>query len=354
MRRGAEGERARRGDADAALVSRIRLLALWDGCMYGLVMSMAGMPPGAVPLFAAESPRPGAPYESPQAPRSNTLTHLTGEPPMTPLIDRPTGDLPVPAIKYRRVRRAVLEATAAPALVVLLLIVWQFSVPLFGISTFVLPTPLDVLKRTVTDYALLWTHTQVTLLEVVFGFGAAIVTGIPIALAIFYSRLFEKAVYPVLVGLQTIPKAALAPLLVLYLGYGWAPKVFLAFLISFFPIVISTVVGLQALDKGMINLARSMGASEWQTFFKIRLPAALPNIFGGLKVGISLAVIGAVIGEYVAAEKGLGYLQLQANSQFDTTLNFATVVMISMIGIVLYVLLGIVERRVVYQKESAV
>ncbi|WP_150700289.1 ABC transporter permease [Pandoraea terrae] len=273
---------------------------------------------------------------------------------MTPLIDRPTGDLPVPAIKYRRVRRAVLEATAAPALVVLLLIVWQFSVPLFGISTFVLPTPLDVLKRTVTDYALLWTHTQVTLLEVVFGFGAAIVTGIPIALAIFYSRLFEKAVYPVLVGLQTIPKAALAPLLVLYLGYGWAPKVFLAFLISFFPIVISTVVGLQALDKGMINLARSMGASEWQTFFKIRLPAALPNIFGGLKVGISLAVIGAVIGEYVAAEKGLGYLQLQANSQFDTTLNFATVVMISMIGIVLYVLLGIVERRVVYQKESAV
>ena len=145
------------------------------------------------------------------------------------------------------------------------------------------------------------------------------------ALAIFYSRLFERAVYPILVALQTIPKVALAPLLVIYLGYDFAPKCFLAFLLAYFPVVIATVVGLQALDKGMVNLVRSMGASESQIFFKIRLPAALPNIFGGFKVAISLAVIGAVIGEYVAAERGLGYLQLQATSQFDTTLSFAAV-----------------------------
>ena len=153
--------------------------------------------------------------------------------------------------------------------------------------------------------------------------------------------------------MQTIPKIVLAPILVLYLGYGWAPKIVLAFLISFFPVVISTVVGLQSLDKGLVNLVRSMGATEAQVFFKIRLPAALPNIFGGFKVAISLAVIGAVIGEYIAADKGLGYLQLQANSQFDTTLNFAAVVVISSVGIGLYSVLNWLESKVSFRRERA-
>jgi NitT/TauT family transport system permease protein len=160
-------------------------------------------------------------------------------------------------------------------------------------------------------------------------------------------------VYPLLVALQTVPKIALAPLMVLYLGYGWTPKIVLAFLISFFPIVISTVVGLQSLDKGLVNMVRSMGSTEWQTFFKVRLPAALPSIFGGLKVAISLAVIGAIIGEYIAAERGLGYLQLQANSQFDTTLNFATVVTISLVGVLLYYAVAIVEAKVSHERESS-
>jgi NitT/TauT family transport system permease protein len=153
--------------------------------------------------------------------------------------------------------------------------------------------------------------------------------------------------------MQTIPKVALAPRLVLYLGYDFAPKCFLAFLLAYFPIVIATVVGLQALDKAMVDLVRSMGANEWQTFFKIRLHAALPSIFGGLKVGISLAVIGAVIGEYVAAERGLGYLQLQASSQFDTTLSFAALVLISLMGVVTFWLVEIFERRAVFQREAA-
>jgi NitT/TauT family transport system permease protein len=137
------------------------------------------------------------------------------------------------------------------------------------------------------------------------------------------------------------------------MGYGWAPKIFLAFLIAYFPIVISTVVGLQSLEPGMVNLVRSMGASEAQTFWKIRLPAALPSIFGGLKVAIALAVIGAVIGEYVAAERGLGYLQLQANAKFDTALNFASVVMVSLIGVLLYSGVMFFERRLVYRRDTA-
>ena len=246
-----------------------------------------------------------------------------------------------------------LERYAALILATILLGAWQVLVPLSGLSEFVLPTPLAIATRIVNEIPLLATHAYVTLFEVVAGFAMGVLIGIPLALAIFYSRAFERAIYPILVALQTVPKVALAPLLVLYLGYGWAPKITLAFLISFFPIVISTVVGLQSLDKNLVNLVRSMGASEWQTFFKVRLPAALPNIFGGFKVAVSLAVIGAVIGEYVAAERGLGYLQLQANSLFDTTLNFATVVTISGLGVMLYFIIDTIEARVTYKRDAA-
>ncbi|MBM3357684.1 MAG: ABC transporter permease [Betaproteobacteria bacterium] len=238
-------------------------------------------------------------------------------------------------------------------LALLILAVWQAVVPLAGISEFVLPTPWTIVKRIVSDWMLLFRHAWITVLEVVFGFGIAVLTGIPTALAIFYSRVFEKAVYPLLVALQTVPKVVLAPLLVLYLGYGWAPKIFLAFLISFFPIVIATVVGLQALEKPMVSLLRSMGASERQVFVKLRMPAALPNIFGGFKVGIGLAVIGAVIGEYVAAERGIGYLQMQASSRFDTVLSFAAVIVISGVGVMLFSIISFLERKIVFQRETA-
>ncbi len=253
----------------------------------------------------------------------------------------------------RKSRGPWLERYSALILAIVLLGAWQILVPLSGLSEFVLPTPLAIATRIVNELPLLATHGYVTLFEVVVGFAMGVLVGIPLALSIFYSRAFERAIYPILVALQTVPKVALAPLLVLYLGYGWAPKITLAFLISFFPIVISTVVGLQSLDKNLVNLVRSMGAGEWQTFFKVRLPAALPNIFGGFKVAVSLAVIGAVIGEYVAAERGLGYLQLQANSQFDTTLNFATVVAISGLGVMLYFIIDTIEARVTYKRDSA-
>ncbi|QOZ37709.1 ABC transporter permease [Bradyrhizobium sp. CCBAU 53421] len=253
----------------------------------------------------------------------------------------------------KRARGSWLDRYSALIVAVVLIGAWQILVPLSGISAFVLPTPLAIAERIVKDLPLLSTHIYVTLFEVIFGFTFGVLIGVPLALAIFYSKAFERAIYPILVGLQTVPKVSLAPILVLYLGYGWAPKIVLAFLISFFPIVISTVVGLQSLDKNLVNLVRSMGANEWQTFFKLRLPAALPNIFGGFKVAISLAVIGAVIGEYVAAERGLGYLQLQANSMFDTTLNFATVVTISALGVMLYFIIDVIESRVSHKRDVA-
>jgi NitT/TauT family transport system permease protein len=246
-----------------------------------------------------------------------------------------------------------MESLAAPVLSLLLLAAWQIGVPLLGLSVFVLPTPTEIIERIGSDFHLLAINSLVTLLETVAGFLIAVVTGMATALAIFYSRIFQRAVYPLLVAMQTVPKVALAPLLVLYLGYDFSPKCFLAFLLAYFPIVVANVVGLQMLEKGMVDLVRSMGANEWQTFLKIRLPAALPSIFGGFKVGISLAVIGAVIGEYVAADRGLGYLQLQASSQFDTTLSFASLVIISLLGVVTFWAIELIERRVVFRREAA-
>jgi NitT/TauT family transport system permease protein len=251
----------------------------------------------------------------------------------------------------RAARGTFIERYAALIMSAVIVAIWQIAVPLAGLSEFVLPTPWVIANRLVKDFALLAVHASYTLFEVVAGFGLGVAVGIPLSLAIFYSKPFERAVYPMLVALQTIPKIALAPLLVLYLGYDWAPKISLAFLIAIFPIVIATVVGLQSLDKSLVNLVRSMGANEWQTFYKVRLPAALPSVFGGFKVAIGLAVIGAIIGEYVAAERGLGYLQLQANARFDTALNFASVVVISGLGVFLYFVITFVENRTVYQRE---
>ena len=250
--------------------------------------------------------------------------------------------------------KQLFERFSSLLLATALILLWQIGVKVSGVTEFVLPAPSAIAERIIIDFPLLISHSMITLLEVIAGFGLAVSVGLPMALIIFYSPMFERSIYPILIALQTVPKIVLAPLLVLYLGYGWAPKIVLAFLISFFPILISTVIGLQSLDKDLVNMVRSMGAKEYQVFFKIRLPAALPNVFGGFKVAIYLAVIGAIIGEYVAAEQGLGYLQLQANSQFDTTLNFATVVMISAIGVSLYLILNTLEKRISFRRESSV
>lgn len=249
-------------------------------------------------------------------------------------------------------RESVVERYAALGLGIVLIGAWQAAVPLLGLSEFVLPTPWTIATRIVKDFWLLAGHASFTLFEVTAGFGLAVAVGIPLSLAIFYWKPVERAVFPMLVALQTIPKIALAPLLVLYLGYDWGPKITLAFLIAVFPIVIATVVGLQSLDRNLVSLLRSMGANEWQTFYKLRLPAALPSVFGGFKVAIGLSVIGAIIGEYVAAERGLGYLQLQANARFDTVLNFASVVAISALGVLLYSVLTFIEGKAVYQREA--
>jgi NitT/TauT family transport system permease protein len=230
------------------------------------------------------------------------------------------------------------------AIFALVFALWEIAVRALQIPDYILPSPSVIVVKIVVSWQLLLENAFVTLQEILLGFGLSVVIAIPLAIAVVYSRIFERVAFPFMVSLQTIPKVALAPILVIWLGYGIMPKVMVAFLISFFPIVINSVIGMRSAEKEMIYLVQSMGANELTTFLKIRLPKALPSIFGGLKVGIGQAVVGATVGEFIAAEAGLGYLQLISQVRLDTPLLFAAVVVLSLLGVLLFNAVAFAER----------
>ncbi|MEV5683957.1 ABC transporter permease [Streptomyces sp. NPDC052164] len=212
------------------------------------------------------------------------------------------------------------------------------------VEPYLVPSPgatLDVLTGR-TDY--LWQHSWVTTYETLLGFVIAVVVGVLAAVAMAYSATVERTLYPILLFAQVVPKIAIAPLFVVWLGFGITPKILIAVLIAFFPVVISMVTGLKAVDPEMLQLSATMGAKPWQTFLKIRFPASLPHLFSGLKVAVTLAVTGAVVGEFVGANEGLGYVILQANGNLDTPMLFAGLLVMSLIGVVLFVVVEIAEK----------
>jgi NitT/TauT family transport system permease protein len=246
-----------------------------------------------------------------------------------------------------RVWAWLTDQGAVVGILLLLVLAWELATWWLAVPVYILPSPSVILAKIGTDWALLASNGWASLQEILLGFGLAVVVGIPLAVAIVYSRIFERVAFPLMVSLQTIPKVALAPILVMWFGYGLLPKVLVAFLISFFPIVMNTVIGMRSVEREMIYLAQSMGAGHLQTFMKIRLPKALPNIFGGFKVGMGLAVIGAIVGEFIAAEEGLGYLMLVAQVRLDSPLLFACVVILSILGVVLFNVLVGLERLLI-------
>lgn len=239
------------------------------------------------------------------------------------------------------------EHGAVLGILFVIFLMWELATRWMSVPVYILPSPLVIIVKIIETWAVLADHAWASVQEILLGFGLSIVVGIPLAVAIVYSRIFERVAFPLMVSLQTVPKVALAPILVMWFGYGLLPKVLVAFLISFFPIVMNTVIGMRSVEKEMIYLAQSMGAGHLQTFIKIRLPKALPNIFGGFKVGMGLAVIGAIVGEFIAAEKGLGYLMLVAQVRLDSPLLFACVVMLSLLGILLFNGVVAIERLVI-------
>lgn len=247
----------------------------------------------------------------------------------------------------RRGTRDRISTIAFPVLmVVAVFVLWEVVTLVFPIPAFLLPAPSDIAVSMQTHAGLLLKESVVTTIEITLGFALSIIVGIPLALGIFLWTPFALTVYPLLVGSQAVPKVAVAPLFLVWFGFGLLPKVLIAFLIAFFPVVINTAMGLSAIEREKIYLAQSMGLSPYKTFLKIRLPNALPSIFAGLKISITLAVVGAVVGEFVGGDAGLGYLLMVANGSMDTTLLFAGLIALTFLGVVFFAIIGIVERLV--------
>jgi ABC-type nitrate/sulfonate/bicarbonate transport system permease component len=238
----------------------------------------------------------------------------------------------------------IVRRVGPPAgLALLILALWEAAVAGFRIPSYILPPPTQVARLLVAERELLGTHFLVTLEEVLAGLVVACVVGIGLGIAIFHSPTLERGLYPFIIASKTVPIFAIAPLLIVWFGYGMAPKVIVAALFVFFPIVVNTVDGLKAVDPDAVNLLRIAQASQWQILTKVRLPAALPFIFAGLKIGVSVAVIGAVVGEWVGAKAGLGFLMIHANAQLQIDLIFAAIAALSALGVGLFGLVSLLE-----------
>lgn len=250
-------------------------------------------------------------------------------------------------------RRILSNDAVKPLLLVAIILVgWDIAVRLFQIPAYLIPTPTQVIEQLIQQWPLLLKESIPTLYATLGGFALSALVGIPLALIIISSRLVESYLYPLLVFSQSIPKVAIAPLFVVWFGFGLLPKVIVAFLLGVFPVVVATVLALKSIDSEMIDLARSMRAGPIKTFIRIRLPHALPGVFGGLKVAITLCVVGAVVGEFVGSNSGIGYLLQIANGNFDLPLMFAGLFVLSMMGVILFWLLDFIEQILVPWHES--
>ena len=229
----------------------------------------------------------------------------------------------------------------------LVVIAWEVLTRFSVTPEYALPAPGDVFRVLVQQWSVLLTNAVSTTVAILAGFFLSVAIGIPLAVMISISRVFEKSVYPLLIGSQAIPKLALAPLFVVWFGFGLLPKVLMTFLIAVFPIVVSTVQGLSSVETELEFLARSMGLGQYRTFRMIRLYRALPNIFAGLKVAITLAVVGAVVGEFTGSDRGLGTLLLRAIGVVNTPMLFAALIVLTILAIVLFALIELLERFVI-------
>jgi NitT/TauT family transport system permease protein len=222
--------------------------------------------------------------------------------------------------------------------------IWEFICRVFHIKEFLVPAPSMVWAAFAQSPEIFLLASWYTFQEAVLGFFFAVVGGVVLAILIISSRFLEETLYVLLVTMNSVPKVAIAPLFVVWMGTGLAPKVAISATIAIFVIVVDVVLGLRSVDPEMLDLARSMKGTKLKTLIKIRMPHALPNLFAGMKVGITLSLIGAIVGEFVAADRGLGYLIMVAQGQFETSTMFAAVVILSIMGTVMFFFMDIAEK----------
>jgi NitT/TauT family transport system permease protein len=251
----------------------------------------------------------------------------------------PLGGIAAIGPSLRRIRPIILPiATTAVTL-----LLWQSAVMRLHISTVILPTPIEIIDETWRALPILLDQAVPTALDMLLSFAAAAVLGIGLAVVITYSPLLRDTLYPNLVFFQLVPKVALAPLFVIWLGFGSPARVAFATFISFFPVVIAATVGFAGTDRAVLQMCRSLTASEWRSFLLVRFPFALPAIFSGLKVAMTMAVVGVIIGEFISSQAGLGHYILNAGSRLDTADVFAALGVLSLLGVALYGAVALAE-----------
>ena len=245
-----------------------------------------------------------------------------------------------------RHRQRLLQSRALPpiALIALLLLVWQGATSLWRVEAYLLPSPWDILRAGVDARGLLGQHIWQTAQETLWGFSLALLTGVVLGLLIDSSTLVRNALYPILVVSQTVPIVAIAPLLAIWLGYTIWPKIIVVGLVCFFPISVSTADGLRSADPELVALLRTMGATRRDIFLKVRWPGALPMIFSGIKIAITYSVVGAILGEWVGASKGLGIFMLRASNSFRTDWVFASIAITALLSLLLFASVTVAER----------
>jgi NitT/TauT family transport system permease protein len=269
-------------------------------------------------------------------------------------------ELEAPSIATRlketgRTTGELVQSLGLPILsFILLIILWEILVIRLEVPEYIMPPPSDFFVRLVEERALLFDHLQRTATEVLIGFALATAVSIPLGFVIASVRFVERTFYPLIVFLQLTPKIAIAPLFIVWFGFGIFPKVLITFLLCFFPTLVASLTGFKALDERLLYLTRSMGANPWQTFRYIRIPSALPYIFAGLRVSIVFASTGAIVGEFVGANRGLGYLLLRGTSYLDTNLIFAVLIVLSVMGLVFSYIVQYIEHIVMPWKGKEV
>ena len=240
-----------------------------------------------------------------------------------------------------------------PLVLVVFVGVWEWAVRRFDVPAFIAPAPSAVLASLAGGLRsrLYLEHFGITLYETILGFLIASVFGIVCGAVIAQFRLVEQTVYPYLVALQTLPKIAIAPLIIVWFGFGISSKIIIAAMVGFFPVLVNVIVGLKTVDQSKLDLMRSLDATRWQTFRLVKFPNALPFVFAGLDIAIVFSVLGAIVGEFVGAQRGLGVLILQFNFNLDIAGVFAVLILLSVLGVALHLLMQAIQRRVIFWAE---
>lgn len=238
----------------------------------------------------------------------------------------------------------VLGWLAPFGVVALSVVLWELTVRALDVPVYMLPAPSAIFHQMFAKYQFFLGHALHTSSAILLGFAVAVLIGVPTATVMVYSARLSRLIQPMLITAQVLPKVALAPLFIVWFGFGLAPKVVMTFLIAFFPVVIDTLTGLMSVRPGSLMLIRSMGGTRWQSFWKVRLPTALPSMFAGFKVAMSFAVVGAIVAEFVAADSGLGYVLVEARGTLDMVTVFAAIMWLVFIGFAFYYLVELLER----------